>query len=85
MTSVIITETDSTPMGDLAELILDKSIKPSLGMILMDEDSQTWEVTGALHDAKQATGNESTTRWTLRCKPVNTDQSIHTGPFKLIH
>jgi hypothetical protein len=85
MTSVIITETDSTPLGVLAELVLDKSIKPSTGMILMDEDSQTWEVTGALHDAKQATGNESTTRWTLRCKPVNTDQPIHTGEFKLIH
>jgi hypothetical protein len=86
MTTVTIVESESTSMGDMAELILDKSIVPSTGMILMDEDSQTWEVTGALHDAKRTTGDDlSTKRWTLRCKPVNTDQPIHTGEFKLIH
>jgi hypothetical protein len=85
MTTVKILETESTVMGDMAELMMDHSVVPSIGMILMDEDSQTWEVTAALHDAKRLTEESSSRRWTLRCKPVNGDKPIHTGEFKLLH
>jgi hypothetical protein len=71
-------------MGDMAELILDHSIEPSIGMILIDEDSLTWEVTAALHQTNRTTGNGSSL-WTLRCNPVNSDQPIHSGTFKLMH
>jgi hypothetical protein len=85
MTHVTITETESTKMGDMAELTLDRSLEPAIGMILMDEDSLTWEVTGTLHDKKRTTGTSSVIHWTLRCKPVNTTKPIHPGEFKLIH
>ena len=85
MTNVKILQTESTSMGDMAELNLDKSFAPATGMILMDEESQTWEVTGTLHDAKRNTGDEITKRWTFQCKGVNTDRPIHPGEFKLIH
>ena len=85
MTTVNVIETESTVMGDMADLIIDRSIVPSVGMILMDEDSQTWEVTAALHDSKRLTEENSTKRWTLQCKPVNTEKPIHPGEFKLIH
>ena len=86
MIQVTITETDSTPLGDMAELTLDKSFEPAIGMILMDEDSQTWEVTGTLHDVKRTTGDDLTSkRWTFQCRPVNTDKPLHTGEYKLIH
>lgn len=86
MISVTILQTDTNSFGDMAELNLDVSIEPSIGMILMDEDSQTWEVTGTLHDAKRTTGDDLTTkRWTFQCKRVNTDKPIHTGQFKLMH
>jgi hypothetical protein len=85
MTIVKILDIESTPMGDMADIVLDNSIQPSTGMILMDEDSQTWEVTGALHDTKRLTEESKAKRWTLRCKPVNTEKPIHLGEFKLIH
>ena len=85
MTTVTILETETTSMGDMAEVNLDHSIQPSVGMILMDEESLAWEVTALLHDGKRNTGDDHIKRWTFRCKPVNTDKSIHTGEFKLMH
>jgi hypothetical protein len=85
MTDVTIIETETTTAGDMVELILDKHIKPVVGMVLIDEESRTWEVTATLHDAQRYTGDSSTIRWTFQCKPLNTDDSIHTGPFKLMH
>jgi hypothetical protein len=85
MTIVKVLDTESTIMGEMADIVLDNSIQPTTGMILMDEDSQTWEVTGALHDTKRLTEEGHARRWTLRCKPVNTEKPIHRGEFKLIH
>lgn len=85
ITTVDVIETESTVMGEMADLIIDRSIVPSVGMILMDKDSQTWEVTAALHDSKRLTEESSTQRWTLQCKPVNTEKPIHRGEFRLIH
>jgi hypothetical protein len=85
MTTVTIIETESTAMGEMADIMLDRSIEPAIGMILMDEDSQTWEVTAALHDAKRLTDEHSAKRWTVQCKPVNSDKPIHPGAFKLLH
>jgi hypothetical protein len=85
MIDVTILETESTPSGDIAELILDKSITPTIGMILIDADSQTWEVTATLHDSKRATEDATSVRWTFHCRPVNTDQPLHAGAFKLMH
>jgi hypothetical protein len=85
MIIVRITEVETTSMGDMAELTLERAIHPSIGMILIDEDSLTWEVTGMLHSSNRTTGDESSKLWTLQCKPVNTDKSIHTGIFKLMH
>jgi hypothetical protein len=85
MINVTILETETTSFGDMAELILDKSVTPSVGMILIDEDSQTWEVTATLHDKKRSTNDTKTIRWTFQCKGVNTDLPIHPGEFKLMH
>jgi hypothetical protein len=85
MTTVTILQTETTPVGDMAELILDHSIEPSIGMILIDEESLTWEVTATLHQTNRTTGNGSSRLWTFRCKPVNSDKHIHPGTFKLMH
>jgi hypothetical protein len=85
MTPVTIIEAETTTIGDMAELILDGSVVPAIGMILIDEDSLTWEITGFMHDASRTTGDDSSKLWTLQCKPVNTEKSIHTGSFKLMH
>jgi hypothetical protein len=85
MTTVTIIRTETTPMGDMAEVILDRHIEPGIGMILIDEDSQTWEITATLHDASRTTDNEHARLWTLQCKPVNSDEPIHPGVFKLMH
>lgn len=85
MTTVNIVETETTLLGEMADAVVDKNIQPAVGMMLMDEDSLTWEVTAMLHDSKRATGEEFTKLWTFQCKPINTDKPIHTGPFKLIH
>lgn len=85
MITVNILEIEVTPMGEMADVVLDKTIEPSPGMILMDEDSKTWEVTAMLHDAKRITHEDHTRRWTFQCRPVNTQDPLHTGWFKLIH
>jgi hypothetical protein len=85
MITVTILQTESTVLGDMVELTLDKHIEPAIGMILMDENSRTWEVTAILHDAKRITEEHHFKRWTFQCRPVNTDSSIHPGEFKLIH
>lgn len=82
---VNIIETESTAKGDMADMVVDCLFKPTVGMILMDEDSQTWEVAAALHDSKRLTEEKTMKRWTLQCKPVNADKPIHPGEFKLIH
>jgi len=85
MTTVTIISTEATPMGDMAEVILDHRIEPAIGMILIDEDSFTWEVTATLHDASRTTGDQSMKLWTLQCTPVNSELAIHPGVFKLMH
>jgi hypothetical protein len=85
MIDITILETEATSRGDVAEVILDKSVVPAIGMILIDEDSQTWEVTAMLHDKKRSTEDSSTVRWLLHCQPVNTEKPLHPGPFKLMH
>jgi len=85
MIDVTILETESTSRGDTAELILDKSITPAIGMILIDEDSQTWEVVAMLHDKKRSTADSHTVRWILHCQPVNAEKPLHPGEFKLMH
>jgi hypothetical protein len=85
MITVNILEIEETPMGEMADVVLEKSFEPAPGMMLMDEDSQTWEVTAMLHDAKRITQEESTKRWTFQCKPVNTQSALHTGVYKIIH
>ena len=85
MTTVNIINVESTALGDMAELILQGHISPGIGMILIDEDSYTWEVTGFMHDAGRTTTSDSAKLWTLRCSPVNSDKPMHTGVFKLMH
>jgi hypothetical protein len=85
MTSVTILEVETTSMGDVAELILEPSFVPAIGMMLMDQDSLTWEITGILHDSKRNTEEAHGKRWTFQCQPVSTDKSIHPGEYKLIH
>ena len=85
MIPVTIIQTESTLVGDIADLILEESIEPVVGMVLIDEDSLTWEVTGTLSDSKRTTGDGTTKRWTFQCRPLNTHLSIHTGEFKLMH
>jgi hypothetical protein len=85
MIKINILEIENTPMGDMADVVLENSFQPSPGMMLMDEDSQTWEVTGMLHDSKRITAETSTRRWTFQCRPVTADKPLHTGEFKLIH
>lgn len=86
MTTVKILQIESTTMGDMVDLMLDVSVVPAPGMILMDEESQTWEITALLHDSKRNTGNDIIRkRWTFQCKPVNADKPIQPGEFKLLH
>jgi hypothetical protein len=82
---VTITEVEITSMGEMAELILDRSVHPALGMILIDDESHTWEITGCLQSANRTTRDELSKLWTLVCKPVNTEKPIHPGVFKLMH
>jgi hypothetical protein len=85
MITVNVIETEYTPVGDMAELLLDKHVEPALGMMLIDEKGDTWEVTGTLSDGQRNTTDSSMRRWTFQVKPVNTDDNIHTGLFKLMH
>lgn len=85
MVTVNVVEVELTPMGELADVVVDKAIQPEPGMRLMDDDSETWEVTGALHNAKRVINEHHTKLWTLQCKPVTASKALHTGLFKLIH
>ncbi|MBT1688791.1 hypothetical protein [Dawidia soli] len=85
MITVTVIETELTPMGDMAELLLDKHVEPALGMMLIDKEGDTWEVTGTLSNKQRNATDTSLRRWTFQVKPVNTDQNIHTGEFKLMH
>ncbi|MBT1707130.1 hypothetical protein KK062_02795 [Fulvivirgaceae bacterium PWU5] len=85
MITVNVIETEYTPVGDMAELLLDRHVEPALGMMLIDEKGDTWEVTGTLSDSQRNTTDPSMRRWTFQVKPVNTDDNIHTGLFKLMH
>jgi hypothetical protein len=85
MTEVTILQAETTSIGEMAELMLERTTELAIGMILIDEESLTWEVTGFLHDASRTTGDASSKLWTVQCKPVNTDKPIHTGTFKLMH
>jgi hypothetical protein len=85
MNTVNIVHTESTPVGEMAELILEKHITPVVGMILIDEDSLTWEITAVLQNANSTTDNHNAKLYTLRCSPVNSEKPIHTGIFKLMH
>jgi hypothetical protein len=85
MITVNVIETEYTPVGDMAELLLDRHVEPALGMMLIDEKGDTWEVTGTLSDGQRNTTDSSMRRWTFQVKPVNTDDNIHTGLFKLMH
>lgn len=85
MITVNIIETEFTAVGDMAELLLDKHVEPALGMMLIDKEGDTWEVTATLLSNQRNTFDASMRRWTFQVKPVNTDQSIHTGEFKLMH
>ena len=85
MVNVNVLEIEVTSMGEMAEVEIDKHVEPSVGMILMDEESQTWEITATLHGAKRLTHESHTRRWTFQCKPVNTQTDLHPGTYKLIH
>jgi hypothetical protein len=85
MITVNILETEYTSVGDMAELLLDAHVEPALGMMLIDEKGDTWEVTATLSSKERRTTDPSMRWWTFQVKPVNTDQAIHTGLFKLMH
>lgn len=85
MITVNVVEVEVTTLGELADVVVDKSVTPGPGMRLMDEDSETWEVTGALHNAKRVLNEEQTKLWTLQCKAVNASKSMEPGRYKLIH
>ena len=85
MIDVNILEIEQTPMGEMADVVLPNSVEPTPGMILMDEDSQTWEVTAMLHDSKRITHEENTKRWTFQCRPVSATSPLHPGAYRLIH
>jgi hypothetical protein len=85
MITVKIIETELTTMGDMAELLLDKHIEPTLGMMLIDKEGDTWEITGTLSNKQRHTSDTNMRRWTFQVKPVNTENNIHTGDFKLMH
>jgi hypothetical protein len=85
MVKLTVTEIEITAMGDMASVILDKTIKPAVGMLLIDEDSETWEITATLHDKKRSTTDGASSLWTLQCKPVNATKEFHAGEYKLMH
>lgn len=85
MVTVNVVEVELTSMGELADVVVDKAVTPEPGMTLMDDDSETWEVTGALHNAKRVINEDHTKLWTLQCKPVTASKSMQPGLFKLIH
>jgi len=63
----------------MAEVIVSEKIEPAVGMILIDEHSQTWEITGTLHDSRRTTDTENSKLWTLQCTPVNAEREIQPG------
>lgn len=83
MVSIVLVE--STSIGDVVEALIDKNVEPAVGMMLMDEQSETWEITAALHDTKRITHEDHLKRWTFQCKPLSSDEPIHVGDYKLIH
>lgn len=85
MTDVTVVAMEETEKGDMIELILDTHFTPAIGMILMDENSATWEITGILHDPKRVTDEDHGKRYTMTCQGVNTERAIHTGKYKLLH
>ena len=85
MFSVDITRAEVTSQGEIVEAILDASVTPAIGMILIDEESRTWEITAMLHDAARAYEKEHKKLWTFQCSAVNADVSIHEGEYKLMH
>jgi hypothetical protein len=85
MITVKVIETEFTSMGDMAELLLDKHVEPALGMMLIDKEGDTWEITGTLSSKQRNTTDATMRRWTFQVKPVNTENNIHTGDFKLMH
>lgn len=85
MITVNVVEIEQTSLGELADVIVDKNIDPQPGMTLMDDDSQTWEVTGMLHNSKRIINEDHTQLWTFQCKPISADKPMQTGLYKLIH
>lgn len=85
MITVNVVEVEVTPLGELADVVVDKAVMPGPGMRLMNDDSETWEVTGALHNAKRVINEDHTQLWTLQCKGVNASKSMEPGLYTLIH
>jgi hypothetical protein len=85
MITVNVVEIEVTVLGELADVVIDKAVVPQPGMRLMDNDSETWEVTGTLHDSKRVVNEEHTKLWTLQCIPVTASKAMQPGLFKLIH
>ncbi len=85
MISVNVVEIELTSLGELADVVVDKSFDPQPGMMLMDDESQIWEVTGTMHNAQRVLNENHTRLWTFQCKPVNANRPMQTGMYKLIH
>jgi hypothetical protein len=85
MITVNVVEIEVTSFGELADVVMDKAIAPQTGMMLMNDDSETWEVTGALHNASRVLNEEHTKLWTLQCKALTASRAMEPGLFKLIH
>jgi hypothetical protein len=85
MTTITVTEIEFTSKGEMATAVIDKSVNPGVGMLLIDEDSETWQITATLHDKKRSFTQGRSSVWTLQCKPVNASKEFHAGDYKLIH
>lgn len=85
MVTVNVIEIEVTSFGELADVVIEKSIAPQTGMMLMNDDSETWEVTAALHNSKRVLNEDHTKLWTLQCKAITASKAMQPGLFKLIH
>ena len=85
MVTVNVVDIEVTSFGEIADVVIEKDVTPQTGMMLMNDDSETWEVTAALHNSKTVTNEEHTKLWTLQCKSMTAEKAMQPGLFKLLH